>query len=186
LWPTLFPYGVGLFDDPFRLQNTLGFKPIMLKSHVRHYLLLADRRFQTHLSFIFAMHNIQMIRKSSYQSSLAVRRSWWPKAMKAMTKFDSDMLVGITATLEAKKAQKDYSKITPSTEAESAVFELLQYVDYVSDHIEGSASEVMKMRQEIQAISRSAGTVNIFFTLNPADTFNPLSSFIAGKDIKID
>jgi Helitron helicase-like domain at N-terminus len=186
LWPTLFPYGVGLFDDPFRMQNPLGFKPIMLKSHVRHYLQLADHRFQTHLSFIFAMHNIQMIRKSSYQSSLAVRRSWWPKAMKAMTKFDSDTLVGLTAALEAKKARKDYSKITPSTEAESAVFELLQYVDYVSDHIEGSASEVMKMRQEIQAISRSAGTVNIFFTLNPADTFNPLSAFMAGKDINID
>ncbi|KAJ6615381.1 hypothetical protein B0H10DRAFT_1631033, partial [Mycena sp. CBHHK59/15] len=36
LWPTLFPYGVGMFDDPVRLRKDLGLKPIMLKSHVRH------------------------------------------------------------------------------------------------------------------------------------------------------
>ncbi|KAJ6561391.1 hypothetical protein DFH09DRAFT_886465, partial [Mycena vulgaris] len=36
LWPTLFPYGVGMFDDPVRLRAELGLKPIMLKSHVKH------------------------------------------------------------------------------------------------------------------------------------------------------
>ncbi|KAJ7144860.1 hypothetical protein C8R43DRAFT_992643 [Mycena crocata] len=78
LWPTLFPYGVGMFDDPVRLRKDLGFKPIMLKSHVQHLLQIEDRRFQIHLTFPFAMHNIQMIRKSSFQSRLAVRRAWWP------------------------------------------------------------------------------------------------------------
>ncbi|KAJ7355963.1 hypothetical protein DFH08DRAFT_955397 [Mycena albidolilacea] len=43
LWPVLFPYGVGMFDDPVRLQKESGFKPIMLKSHVQHYLQMADR-----------------------------------------------------------------------------------------------------------------------------------------------
>ncbi|KAJ6612721.1 hypothetical protein B0H10DRAFT_1779808, partial [Mycena sp. CBHHK59/15] len=43
LWPTLFPYGVGMFDDPVRLRKELGLKPIPLKSHVKHYLQLADR-----------------------------------------------------------------------------------------------------------------------------------------------
>ncbi|KAJ7191196.1 hypothetical protein GGX14DRAFT_351819, partial [Mycena pura] len=36
LWPTLFPYGVGMFDDPVRLRKDIGLKPIMLKSHVKH------------------------------------------------------------------------------------------------------------------------------------------------------
>ncbi|KAJ7086381.1 hypothetical protein B0H15DRAFT_762785, partial [Mycena belliarum] len=62
----------------------------------------------------------------------------------------------------------------PANPGESAVFELLRYVDYVSDHIEGSAAEVLQMREEIHAISRSTGTMSIFFTLNPADTYNPL------------
>ncbi|KAJ6617367.1 hypothetical protein B0H10DRAFT_1766560, partial [Mycena sp. CBHHK59/15] len=63
---------------------------------------------------------------------------------------------------------------------------LLQYVDYVSDHIEGSASEVNAMKEEIQAISRSTGTVSIFFTLNPAETYNPLSAFTGGNAIDLD
>ncbi|KAJ7498313.1 hypothetical protein B0H11DRAFT_1636697, partial [Mycena galericulata] len=77
-------------------------------------------------------------------------------------------------------------KYIPTTPAESTVFELLRYVDYVSDHIEGSASEVLKMREEIQAVSRASGTMSIFFTLNPADTYNPLSAYSAGNDIDID
>jgi hypothetical protein len=186
LWPTLFPYGVGMFDDPIRLQKESGFKPIMLKPHVQHYLQMADRRFQIHLAFPFAMHNIQMVRKSSYQSRLAVRRAWWPNAMAAMAKIDDNTLATLTTTMAARKARKDYSKYIPATPEESTVFELLRYVDYVSDHIEGSASEVLKMREVIQAINRSAGTLSLFFTLNPADTYNPLSAFTAGNNINID
>jgi hypothetical protein len=186
LWPTLFPYGVGMFDDPVRYRKDAGFKQIALKSHVQHYLQMSDRRFQTHLTFPFAMHNIQMVRKSSFQSRLAVRRSWWPNAMAAMAKIDEEVLATLTATLSAKKARKDYSKYIPASPAETSVFELLRYVDYVSDHIEGSVSEVSKMREEIQAITRCTGTLNIFFTLNPADTYNPIAAFTAGRNIDID
>ncbi|KAJ7061711.1 hypothetical protein C8F01DRAFT_964349, partial [Mycena amicta] len=73
-----------------------------------------------------------------------------------------------------------------NTPQEKTVMELLRYVDYVSDHIEGSKSEVLKMREEIQAISRACGTLSIFFTLNPADTYNPLMAFMAGSDINLD
>jgi hypothetical protein len=186
LWPVLVPYGVGMFEDPIRLRKESDFKPIQLKSHVRHYLEIADRRFQTHLTFPFAMHNIQMIRKSSFQSRLSVRRAWWPKAMAAMAKLDDDTLTNLTAKMAAKKARKDYSKYIPATAEESTVFELLRYVDYVSDHIEGSTSEVLKMRPEIQVISRFAGTLSLFYTKNLADTWNPLASFTAGNDINID
>ncbi|KAJ6614909.1 hypothetical protein B0H10DRAFT_1666797, partial [Mycena sp. CBHHK59/15] len=186
LWSTLFPYGVGMFDDPVRLRKDLGLKPIMLKSHVRHYLQLDDRRFQTHISFPFAMHNIMMIRKSSFQSRLAVRWAWWLNAMSAMAKIDDESLASLTTAMAAKKARKDYSRYVPESAAESAIFDLLRYVDYVSDHIEGSTSEVLAMREEIYAISRSTGTVSIFFTLNTADTYNPLSSFTAGSNIDID
>jgi hypothetical protein len=112
LWPTLFPYGVGIFEDPVRLQkvDSHDFKPIALKKHVSRYLQLADRRFQTHLTFIFAMHNIQMLRKSSYMSRLAVRRAWWPRAMEAMGKIDDETLKTVETAMAIKKARKDYSR----------------------------------------------------------------------------
>ncbi|KAF8988489.1 hypothetical protein BDZ89DRAFT_1152493 [Hymenopellis radicata] len=34
LWPTLFPYGVGLFEDSIRLSP--GFRSIHLRTHVKH------------------------------------------------------------------------------------------------------------------------------------------------------
>ncbi|KAJ7256297.1 hypothetical protein C8J57DRAFT_1062574, partial [Mycena rebaudengoi] len=116
LWPTLFPYGVGIFEDPIRLQKVDGhsFKPIALKKHVSRYLKLADRRFQIHMTFIFAMHNIQMLRASSYMSRLAVRRAWWPRAMEAMSKIDDDTLKKVETAMAIKKARKDYSRWAPS------------------------------------------------------------------------
>ncbi|KAJ7362353.1 hypothetical protein DFH08DRAFT_799399 [Mycena albidolilacea] len=162
LWPVLFPYGVGMFDGPVRLQKELGFKPIMLKSPVQHYLQMADCRFQTHFAFPFAMHNIQTVRKLSHQLCLAVCRAWWPKAMAAMVKIDDDTLASLTTTMAAKKARKDYSKYTPATPTESTIFELLQYANYISDHIESLASEILKMREEIQAITALCGTTGSF------------------------
>ncbi|KAJ7584426.1 hypothetical protein C8J56DRAFT_709528, partial [Mycena floridula] len=145
-----------------------------------------DRRFQTHLSFPFVMHNILMLRASSYQSRLAVRQAWWPKAMLAMQKIDETTLRTVELALVAKRARKDYSRYEASTDPEKAVFEMLRYVDCVSGHIEGSNAEIMGMQEEIRALSRDSGTPSIFFTLNPADTYNPLCSFMAGKDIDVD
>lgn len=189
LWPTLFPYGVGMFEDPARKEKAkdgISFKTIHLRTHVKHCLQLDDRRFQTHLSFPFVMHNILMVRESSYKSQLAVRRRWWPKAMKAMSKFDSVALKAVEDALLAKKARKDYTRYVGTSPEQQAVLEVLRYVDLVGDHIEGSNGEVAKMREEIRAITRANGTPSIFFTLNPADTYNPLVSLKAGKNIDVD
>ncbi|KIK71598.1 hypothetical protein GYMLUDRAFT_142408, partial [Collybiopsis luxurians FD-317 M1] len=74
----------------------------------------------------------------------------------------------------------------PQTKEENAVMHLLKFVDYIDDHIEGSTADVTNMREEIRAISRSIGTPSIFFTLNPADGHNPITSFLAGKNINAD
>lgn len=189
LWPTLFPYGVGCFEDPIRGRkgpNGLSFKNIWLRTHVAHCLKLHDRRFQTHLSFPFVMHNLLMLRESSYKSRVAVRRRWWPKAMSAMAKFDQTSLNAVEGALLAKKARKDYTRYNPNTAEEQAVMDVLRYVDLVGDHIEGSNAEVAMMREQIRAITRANGTPSIFFTLNPADAHNPLVSLMAGKDINVD
>ena len=47
LYPTLFPYGIGGFEDRRKLV------PIGFENHIRHMLALDDRRFQEHYSFMF-------------------------------------------------------------------------------------------------------------------------------------
>jgi hypothetical protein len=58
LWPTLFPYGIGMFEHPIRLEKAQGLWHIDMKSHVSHLLHLSDKHFQTHITFIFVMMNI--------------------------------------------------------------------------------------------------------------------------------
>lgn len=189
LWPTLFPYGVGCFEDPVRGRkgkDGVSFKKLFLRAHVAHCLKLHDRRFQVHLSFPFVMHNILMVRESSYKSRLAVRRRWWPKAMRAMSKFNQTSLKAVEAALLAKKARKDYTRYIPSTPEQEAVMEVLRYVDLVGDHIEGSNADVGTRREELRGVTRAHGTPSLFLTLNPADTKNPLVSLKAGKDIDVD
>ena len=52
LYPSLFPYGVGGFEDESRKYS------IPFKNHVKHVLKLNDRRFQQHYSFPFIAFNI--------------------------------------------------------------------------------------------------------------------------------
>ncbi|KAF9019133.1 hypothetical protein BDZ89DRAFT_959492, partial [Hymenopellis radicata] len=92
----------------------------------------------------------------------------------------------MTDVLVAKKARKDYTPYHAENEGEQAALDLLRYLEYCSDHIEGSTAEVTVMRQEIRALCNDSGTPSIFFTLNPADTFNPLCSFMSGHDINLD
>ncbi|KAF9017145.1 hypothetical protein BDZ89DRAFT_961360, partial [Hymenopellis radicata] len=103
-----------------------------------------------------------------------------------MENIDNATLEEVSATFADKKARKDYSKWEPSTTAEHAVHDLLKYVDYVTDHIEGSTAEVTSMRHEIHALCRHSGTPSVFYTLNPADNHNPLMAFTAGEDINLD
>jgi hypothetical protein len=106
--------------------------------------------------------------------------------MEAMKKIDDDTLQHLEDAFVNRKIKKDYSPYKATSPAEEAVLELLRYVDCVDQHIEGSTGEVTAMREEMRAICRASGTPSLFFTLNPADTYNPLCSFAAGKDIDID
>ncbi|THU89499.1 hypothetical protein K435DRAFT_621346, partial [Dendrothele bispora CBS 962.96] len=147
---------------------------------------LADRRFQTHLSFIFVMHNILLVRRSTSRTRLAVQRSWWPTAAQTMDDIDDAALMRFRNHLVDRKNRKDSTLVKPRDEKEQAIMKLLRHVQYVDDHLEGSVGNVAMMREQIRAITRDSGTPSLFFTLNPADGHNPIMSFLAGKDIDID
>ncbi|THV00242.1 hypothetical protein K435DRAFT_567266, partial [Dendrothele bispora CBS 962.96] len=145
-----------------------------------------DKCFQVHLSFIFVVHNILLVRRSSSRTRLAVQRSWWPNAARAMDNIDDAALLRFRNHLVDRKNRKDASLVKPRDEKEQAIVKLLRHVQYVDDHMEGSVGSVAMMQEQIRAITRSSGTPSLFFTLNPADGHNPIASFLAGKDIDLD
>jgi len=54
IYPTLYPYGMGGFEDHRRELEV----PASLKRHVKHLFNMSDRRFQEHRSFMFTVFNI--------------------------------------------------------------------------------------------------------------------------------
>ncbi|KIJ44906.1 hypothetical protein M422DRAFT_97732, partial [Sphaerobolus stellatus SS14] len=180
LWPTLFPYGIGMFEDRIHRTQGLGLRHINLKSHVKHYLSLTDQRFQKHTSFMFVMMNIIQRRTSSYQCRLAFKRSWFPKVTSALDKINT---LGLSELIS--KLKKD-PHVKPDNECETAAFELLRYVQYVSNDISGSTAEVHAMWEEIRSVIRSRGLPQLYVTINPADFHNPIAQVLAGRDINLD
>jgi hypothetical protein len=180
LWPTLFPYGVGMFEEPYRLQKAEGFRNIDMKPHVRHYLQLKDSRFQTHFSFIFIMMNIIQRRTTTFQSKLAFKKSWFPNVAQALDKIDVSKLDDFGQRLK----RDPYAKA--ENETETAAVELIRYVNFISDHISGSTGEIQKMREEMRAVMRTRGLPHLFITINPADLSNPIAQLLAGRNINVD
>src|SRR6266511_1643994 len=66
IYPTLFQYGKGGFEDHSRQVH------ISMKHHVKHLCGLSDRRFQEHYSFLFTAFNILQCRSILLHTSLKV------------------------------------------------------------------------------------------------------------------
>jgi hypothetical protein len=143
LWPTLFLYGVGMFEDPIHKEKGLGYSHIDLKPHVNHLLNLSDTHFQKHITFIYIMMNILQRKTSAYQSQLAFRRSWFPNVSAALQCIDYDTLDNYQSHLD-----KNPSAL-PENDSEISATELLKYVNYILDNISGSTAEINAMHQEL-------------------------------------
>ncbi|KAJ7092460.1 hypothetical protein B0H15DRAFT_763978, partial [Mycena belliarum] len=180
LWPTLFPYGVGMVDNNIvRISPDFGFREVDTLTHVQHFLNTADRRFQVHKSFIFVMNNIIQRRHSSFQSRLATKRSWFPVIQELIQKVDTDCVDSYQAKLENNPFAK------PETEGEKAAVKLMKYLNYVSDHIPGSVGDVNTMKQEVKSKIICDGLPHFFGTVNPADSHNPIAQVLAGRDVDL-
>ena len=76
IYPTLYPYGSGSFEDSCRGVC------VSLKRHVKHLFNLQDKRFQEHYSFMFTVFNILQRRaillhcKGSLSSENEIRDLW--------------------------------------------------------------------------------------------------------------
>lgn len=66
LYPTLFPYGLDGFEKQHRLL------PLSLKMQAKHFLNLADDRFQVHHSFTFIIFNIMQCQQILWQSNAKI------------------------------------------------------------------------------------------------------------------
>jgi hypothetical protein len=174
IYPCLFPYGIGGFENAGRSSK------LSLKRQIKHLFSMADRRFQEHYSFLFTAFNILQRRAVLLHSSLKVQKS----------KFDSIAAEFATVSPEAvhivseRIGRGDFS--TAHTDEERKVLSLMKQVKVVTSHVPGSSAARIVMRNEMRALMMDRGLPSFYVTINPADVFNPLVKFLAGSEIDID
>lgn len=173
-YPTLFPYGIGGCDDPYRPN------PVSMKRHVKHLFSLNDQRFQTHYSFLFIVFNILQRREMLLRTCLKTRKDNFPSVAAQFADLSSEAIHAVSERV----SRGDYS--TAHSAEEKKVLNLMREVKAVTSFVPGSASSKVAMRNEIKALIVDQGLPHFYVTINPADVYNPLVRFLAGSDIDID
>lgn len=174
MYPTLFPFGIGGIEESDRLV------PVGMERHVRHLLRLSDRRFQVHPSFMFSAFNIIQRRQALRQTKLKVDAPYFGSIAKDLAEVSSE-----TVQRVAEKVASGL-QLSRTDREEVLVQKLMREVKMITKNVYGSAQSRMAMRSELKALMMTTGMPSFFVTVNPADVYNPLVAFLAGKDIDID
>ena len=174
MYPTLFPYGIGGFEDKHRNVR------VSFKRHVKHFFNLNDRRFQEHFSFLFTAFNIIQRRQLLLHTSLKVKRRNFHSIA---SKFATCSPEAIHRVME-RVSRGDFT--TTHSEEENLVLKLMKEVQLVTSNVSGSSASRIAMKNEVRGLMMELGLPSFYITINPADIFNPLVKFLAGAEIDID
>ncbi|KAJ6522571.1 hypothetical protein B0H19DRAFT_969718, partial [Mycena capillaripes] len=151
-----------------------------MKTHIKHLFNLADRRFQEHYSFLFTAFNILQRRQVLLRTSFKVKRRNFDRVA-AQFSTVSPQAVHIISERIANGDTK-----TANTPEEQRVLKLMQEVNVITAHVEGSSQSKLVMRNQIRGLMIEKGLPSFYLTINPADVYNPLVKFLAGDEINLD
>ncbi|KAG1801878.1 hypothetical protein EV424DRAFT_1331589, partial [Suillus variegatus] len=168
MYPTLFPYGIGGFEDKTR-QTALSFN-----RQAKHMLNISDCNFRYHESFLFVVLNMLQRRRAHLQTYFAVRKSDFEAVARNLTSVSADVLQNLANRIEQE------CKISDLTEVEQNAFQLLRQVNTMSTHIPGSQASKIFVRNEIRNYFGYFGLPHIFFTFNPSAAHSPIFQVIYG------
>jgi hypothetical protein len=173
MYPTLFPFGIGGFDDHERAT------PVGFQAQAEYYLDICDWSFRYHCSFIFVALNIHQRRTAHIQTSLTVQREHFLNIAHRLLALTPDLLDSLASHLEQE------SKISELQPVQKDALELLQRVNTISAHIPSSQASKILAQNKIRSYFGLFGLPHIYLTLNPCATHSPIFQVICG-DTSID
>lgn len=168
MYPTLFPYGIGGFDDRERVTG-VGFE-----GQAEYCLDLADRRFRYHQSFIFVVLNIIQRRKGHLYTSFTVSKGSFNQVADSLNGLSVETIERLARTIETEGRPKDLS------EEEKTAMLALRYVNTIATKVPGSAASKTLSRNEIRSYVGVMGVPHIFLTINPVPQHHPLFQLMYG------
>ncbi|PPQ81451.1 hypothetical protein CVT26_007746 [Gymnopilus dilepis] len=169
MFPWLFPFGYGGIGQRHmkgKISSTL---------HKRNLLMYHDKRFQTDVHFPIVAFNHNQMKNSITGSFLTAKRADFPNIADRLARLNPDTLINIAGRMLAGEVVK------PSSESEKLCFSLLNDIDHIGGHVDGSLSTKKQRRNELWSLMASKGAPMWFLTFSPADVKHPLCIYYAGK-----
>ena len=168
MFPTLFPLGIGGFENPARTHK------VSFQSHANSLLDVPDRSFRHHQTFIFVALNIMQRRLCHLHTHFTVRKSNFDSIATKLTALSPDILTRLADHL-----QQEHSA-TVLTNSDRDAFTLLNYVNTISARIPGSQAAKIFTRNEIRSYFGEFGLPHLYFTFNPSVTHSPIFQLMVG------
>jgi hypothetical protein len=168
LHPTLYPYGIGGFEDSSQLT------PLSFERQAKYSLNLSDHAFRYHDAYIFVILNILQWRQAHLQTHFAVCKSSFDLVARSLTSVSPHILHSLADHLEQE------CKLSSLTLNEQNTFKLLHQVNTMSTRITGSQSSKIFMRNEIHNYFGYFGLPHVFFTFNPSAAHSPIFQVMYG------
>jgi hypothetical protein len=167
MMPWLFPYGLGGIGQT-RHRNKLS-----AIVHKRHLLMYHDKRFQKDPFFPLISFNHEQIKGSTTGGYLLAEKHSFNDISKRL------LNVNVEVLSELSKRMTSGERIKPETEEEKNCFQLINDLDHIGNHVDGSITKKKFMRNEIWSLISYKGAPSWFITFAPADNKHPISLYFA-------
>lgn len=168
MFPTLFPYGIGGFEDKSRDP------PVSLRSQTDYLLDCADRSFSRHQYFIFVLFNILQRRTAHLQTHIIVSKRNFSSISERLSSITPETLNVLSSILERE------GHVTDLTPDQRTAFELLSKVNAIAGNMPGSHAAKLRCRSTIRDYMGFFGIAHIYLTINPNATHSPLFQIFYG------
>ncbi|KAH7904331.1 hypothetical protein BJ138DRAFT_1019274, partial [Hygrophoropsis aurantiaca] len=168
MFPTLFPFGIGGFDDKTRSS------PLSFQKQAQYYFNIADKSFRYHHSFMFVALNIIQRRTAHLHTHFTVRRSHFDSVARELTSVSASTLSRLADQLQH---ERKYSDLTPD---DRKALNLLKHVNTIAARVPGSQASKMFARSEIRNYFGYFGMPHIYFTCNPSPAHSPIFQVMSG------
>ncbi|RDB16871.1 ATP-dependent DNA helicase PIF1 [Hypsizygus marmoreus] len=167
-FPVLFPYGVGGFEVG-RPHN------VPYETHVRWALQYADKRFRTDLHFVFQVFGVIQKRRVCRSATIQMKTSKYRRTqnlLKAIT--PQDLLI----------ASREETRRVPFSNP--AVQALRSHITATRGRIPGTDESRTSIRGKIWGSIVMHNPPNLWITINPPDSQDPIAQVMTGEDIDLD
>ncbi|KAF6741293.1 hypothetical protein DFP72DRAFT_958916, partial [Ephemerocybe angulata] len=137
-----------------------------------------DKRFQMDSNLIIVMLNHKLITQSSNGSFITMKRNNFARTAETINQLDAGVLLTIAERL------RNGGRFFPQTPEERKASILMDHVEIVGNHVDGSLARKKYQRSEIWSLINFRNAPSWFITISPADSKHPLCVYWAGKDIE--